>query len=159
MRSIADDEWPSMARGNDLEVTRTLRFGDRLRAELRALPTDNSAQSSAYGRAASLITDAGQSRQRLLFLTVPEIPTVLWVVIYVGAFLVFFLLAGHYASRPGGLVVVLGSVAVLTTVVVAVLAMLDNPFGAGVRVRPDQMRQAMQLVARGANPTILQPCS
>jgi hypothetical protein len=160
MRSIADDEWPSMERGSQLEVPRTLRFGDVLRAELRVLPTDTSAQTSAYGRANTLITDAGQSRERLLFLTVPEIPTVLWVVIYVGAFLVFFLLAVHYAARPDGLVLVLGSVAVLMTVVVAVLAMLDQPFGAGVRVGPDQMRQAIHLATRGVtNPTILQPCS
>src|SRR3954451_22277608 len=57
MRSIVDDEWPSMARGRDLEATRTLRFGDRLRAQLRALPTDGSGQASADGRSGSLVTD------------------------------------------------------------------------------------------------------
>jgi len=35
MRSIVHDEWPSMARGNELEAPRTLRLGDRLRANLR----------------------------------------------------------------------------------------------------------------------------
>jgi hypothetical protein len=159
MRSIVDDEWPSMEQGNRREAARTLRFGDGLRAELRLLPATDSAQSSAYGRAGSLITDAGQSRQRLLFLTAPEIPTVLWVVIYVGAFLVFFLLAVHYGARPGGLVVVLGSVALLMTVVVAILAMLDQPFGFGVRVNPEQMREAIQLVTRDVtNRTILASC-
>ena len=138
MRSIADDEWPAMARGGHLEATRTLGFGDRLRAQLRTLPTDGSAQASAYGRAGTLVTDAGQSRQRLLFLTAPEIPTILWVMIYVGAFLVFFLLALHYAERPDGLVVVLASVIVLMTVVVAVLSMLDQPFSFGVQVQPSR---------------------
>jgi hypothetical protein len=160
MRSIVNDEWPSMARGSNLEATRTLRFGDELRAQLRSLPADGSAQASAYGRSASLVTDAGQSRQRLLFLTAPEIPTILWVMIYVGAFLVFFLLAFHYAERPGGLVVVLGSVVVLMTVVVAVLSMLDQPFSFGVQIQPSQMHQAIQLLMRGGatNATILRPC-
>ena len=54
---------------------------------------------------------------------------------------------------------VLGAVAVLMTVVVAVLGMFDQPFGIGVRVHPDQMRQAVSLVRIGANPAILQPCS
>ena len=47
------------------------------------------------------------------------------------------------------------------TVVVGVLGMLDQPFGAGVRVHPDQMRQATQLLMSdgGTNPTVLQPCS
>jgi len=161
MRSIVHDEWPSMARGNELEAPRTLRLGDRLRANLRALPTEGSAQSSAYGRANSLISDAGQSRQRLLFLTAPEIPTILWVVIYVGAFLVFFLLAVHYAARTDGVVLVLGSVAVLMTVVVAVLSMLDQPFGLGVRAHPDQMRQAMDLLMSGGGtkPAVLRACT
>jgi hypothetical protein len=161
MRSIVDDEWPSMARGRELEAPRTLRFGDRLRAQLRILPTDGSGEASAYGRGATLVTDAGQSRQRLLFLTTPQIPTVLWIMIYVGAFLVFFLLAFHYGERPGGLVVVLGSVVVLMTVVVAVLSMLDQPFGFGVHVQPSQMQQAIQLLKRGdeTNATILRSCS
>jgi hypothetical protein len=158
MRSIVDDEWPSMERGRQLEAPRTLGFGDRLRADLRGLPTDGSAQGSAYGRAATLISNAGQSRQRLLFLTAPEIPTALWVVIYFGAFLVFLLLAVHYATRPAGRVLALGSVTVLMTVVVVVLSMLDQPFGIGVRVHPDQMRQAVGLLRTGANPAVLQPC-
>lgn len=160
MRSVVTDEWPSMADGNDLEADRTLKYGDGLRAQLRSLPTDGPPESSAYGRAASLVTDAGQSRQRLLFLTAPEIPTVLWVMIYVGAFLVFFLLALHYSERPGGLVLVLGSVVLLMTVVVAVLSMLDQPFSFGVRVQPSQMRQAIELLTRGAaaDPAVLGSC-
>ncbi len=159
MGSIADNDWPSMQRGSELEAPRALGLGDRVRDDLRALPTDGSAQTSAYGRAATLISDADQSRQRLLFLTAPEIPTALWVVIYVGAFLVFLLLAIHYAARKDGLFLVLGAVAVLMTVVIAVLGMLDQPFGIGIRVNPDQMRQAVSLVRIGASPAVLQPCS
>ena len=160
MRSIVHDEWPSMERGTQLEVPRTLGFGDALRADVRNLPARGPAQGSAYGRAATLTIDAGGSRQRLLFLTEPRIPTALWVVIYVGAFLVFFLLAVHYAPRPPGRVLVLASAGVLMIVVVGVLAMLDQPFGVGVRVRPDQMRQAVSLVLVGeTNPAVLQPCA
>jgi len=148
-----------MERGNQLETPRTQAIGDRVRADIHGLPDSNAAQGSAYGRAATLVGDTGASRQRLLFLTVPEIPSALWVVIYVGAFLVFFLLAGHYASRPPGRIWALGSVAVLMTVVVVVLSMLDQPFGVGVRVHPDQMRQAIGLILAGEkNPVILQPC-
>jgi hypothetical protein len=159
MRSIVDDEWPSMERGNDTEAPRTLRFGDRIRADVRNLPIDDSKQGSTYGRASTLITDAGESRQQLLFFTEPEIPTALWVVIYVGAFLVFLLLVMHYATRPAGRVVALGSVAVLMTVVVSVLGMLDQPFGIGARVQPDEMRQAVDLVLIDEhNPAILRTC-
>jgi hypothetical protein len=39
-----------------------------------------------------------------------------------------------------------------------VLAVLDRPFGVGVRVEPTEMRQAITLVSVGANPAIVQPC-
>ena len=164
MRSIADDEWPSMERGQLLEASRTVTFGDRLRQDLRTLPANGPAQGSAYGRANTLISDAGQSRQRLLFLTAPRIPTVLWVVIYIGALLAFVLLIVLiYTARPALRVWALGSVAVLMTVVVAILAMLDQPFGVGVRVQPDQMRHAVQLVQTSQpdplSRALRQPCS
>lgn len=159
MRSIVNDEWPSMARGSDLEVGRTLGFGDQLRADLRKLPDSNPEQGSAYGHASTLITDASASRQRLLFFTAPRIPVALWVVIYVGAFVVFLLLVGHYATRPVGRISALATVALLMTVVVAVLAMLDQPYGLGVQVEPNQMRQAINLALVGEkNPVILQAC-
>lgn len=159
MRSIVQDEWPSMARGSDQEAPRTLGFGDQLRADLRSLPDSNPAQGSAYGRSATLISDASTSRQRLLFYTEPRIPTALWVVIYVGAFLVSLLLAGHYATRPVGRISAVATVAVLMTVVVGVLAMLDQPYGLGVHAQPDQMRQAINLVLVGEkSPVVLGAC-
>jgi hypothetical protein len=92
-------------------------------------------------------------------LTAPEIPTALWVLIYVGAFLVFSLLAVHYAARPTGRRLVFGSAVVLMTVVVGVLATLDRPYSVGARVHPEQMRQAINLVlADETNPAIVHAC-
>jgi hypothetical protein len=160
MRSIADKDWPVMEQGSELEAPRTLRYGDQLRAELQNLPTGTSAQSSAYGRANSLIEQAGQSRERLLFLTAPEVPTALWVVIYVGAFLVFLLLALFYESRPVGRTWALGSAIVLMTVVIGTLTTLDQPFGFGAQVHPDQMHHAIQLILTDVtNPAIRGACA
>jgi NADH:ubiquinone oxidoreductase subunit K len=158
MRSIVTDDWPSMERGNDTEAPRTLAFGDRFRADLRELPLSNERQSSAYGRAASQITDATQARQQLLFFTKPAIPAALWAVVYVGAFLLVFLIAIHYTDHPRGRIAALASMTVLVTVVVAVLAVLDRPFGVGARVQPDEMRQAIALLSVGTKPEIVAPC-
>jgi hypothetical protein len=73
---------------------------------------------------------------------------------------VILLLAVHYATRPVGRVAALGSVAVLMTVVVGVLGMLDQPFGIGAHVQPDQMRQAVELLLTGEKtPAILRACA
>ena len=159
MRAIVADDWPAMERGSRLEDPRTLAFGDRVRDGIRELPLDDERQRAAYSRASSLITDAGSSRQQLLFFTEPEVPTVLWVLIYVGAFLLVFLLGTHYADRPRGRFTALGSAATLLTVVVVVLTMLDNPFIAGARVQPHSMRDAIDLVSVGSDRTgVFRPC-
>ena len=145
MRSIRDDDWPSMERGNPLQSPRALRFGDQMRTAIRALPSTGS-QGLGYGRAQSLVTDADKSRQQLLFFTESRVPVVLWGVIYVGAFLLFLLIAMHYAGRPAGRIVSLASVVTLLTVVVAVLTSLDQPYGPGARVGPTALSHAIALV-------------
>ena len=92
------------------------------------------------------MTDADKSRQQLLFFTESRVPAALWGVIYVGAFLLFLLIAMHYAGRPAGRIVSLGSVVTLLTVVVAVLTSLDQPYGAGARVGPTALSHAIALV-------------
>jgi hypothetical protein len=160
MRSIRDDDWPAMERGRRLQSARAGSFGDRLRATIRRVPLDNKLEQSAYGRAETIVTDADKSRQELLFFTESEVPTVLWVVIYVGAFLLFLLIAMHYAGRPAGRIVALGSVVALLTVVVAVLSMLDQPYGPGARVAPSELRHAIDLVnPHRATTGIYGPCS
>lgn len=161
MRSIRDDDWPSMERGNPLQSPRALLYGDRLRARVRTLPSMGThGESSAYGRAQGLLTDADRSRQNLLFATQSGIPTVLWVVIYVGAFLLFFLIALHYHGRPAGRFVSLGAVVVLLTVVVSVIGILDQPYGAAARVQPRGLTQAIELLRAGHTATgPFTPCS
>jgi hypothetical protein len=80
------------------------------------------------------------------------------VVIFVGGFLLVLLLAIDYADHPQGRLFSLGSVSVLLTVVVAVLAMLDRPFGVGARGQRDEMRQAIALLSGGSKGPKLRPC-
>ena len=159
MRSIVADDWPSMESGATTETPRALAFGDRLRATARGLPVAGRRQASAYSRAAKLLTKADQSRQQLLFLTEPEIPTALWVVIYVGAFLLVFLIASSYIAEPRGRVIALGSLTVLLTVVLAVLGILDRPFGGEAGLPPDQLQQGLDLLSEHTNPATMRPCT
>jgi hypothetical protein len=146
MRAIRDNDWPAMERGRRLQSRRAGEFGDRMRAAIVRLPQDTRPEQSAYGRAETIVTDADKARQQLLFFSEPEIPTVLWVVIFVGAFLLFLLVAMHYAGRPAGRFAALGSVVTLLTVVVAVLSMLDQPYSPGAQVGPTGLRHAIDLI-------------
>ena len=158
MNSVVVDDWPSMESGTSTESPKTLAWGDRLRAATRELPLSNDAEHVAYGRAVGFVTDAGKARQQLLFFTEPEIPTALWVVIYVGVFLMVLLIGTHYTDNPQGRLTALACMILLLTVVVAVLSMLDRPFGPGVRVQPREMRQAIALVSAGHDDAAMQSC-
>jgi hypothetical protein len=160
MRAIRDYDWPSMERGNPLETVQAGAFGDRLRLTIIKLPEKGGQEGSAYGRAQGIIIEADKSRQQLLFFTQSRVPTVLWVVIYVGAFLLFLLIAMHYAGRTAGRLVSLGAVVTLLTVVVSVLSMLDQPYAPGARVGPGALQNAIDEV----NPThsttgVFGPCT
>jgi hypothetical protein len=146
MRSVRDDGWPAMERGDPQETPRTGRFGDQLRLTISQLPEQGKQEGSAYGRAQGIMVDATKSRQQLLFFTQPRVPAVLWAVIYVGAFLLFLLIALHYAGRPTGRLVSLGAVVTLLTVVVATLSFLDQPYAVGARVGPVSMQHAIELL-------------
>jgi hypothetical protein len=160
MRSVRDDDWPSMERGNPRQSPRTLRFGDHLRKRIHSLPsTGTHGEASAYGRAQAFLSDADKSRQDLLFFTESGIPTVMWVVIYVGAFLLFLLIALHYAGRPSGRLISLGAVVTLLTVVVAVISTLDQPYSAGARVAPTGINHSIELFTAGrTDSTVFGPC-
>jgi hypothetical protein len=159
MNSIVVDDWPSMEDGNSTESALTLAWGDRLRAATHDLPLDTDQERAAYGRAIGFVTDAGKARQQLLFFTEPRIPTALWVVIYVGVFLMVLLIALHYTDNPRGRLTALACLILLLTVVVTVLSMLDRPFGPGVRVPPNEMEQAIALVSAGHQTADLGSCA
>jgi hypothetical protein len=159
MNSVIVDDWPSMEDGNSTQSPETLAWGDRLRAVTRELPLDTAQEQSAYGRAAGFVTDAGKARQQLLFFTEPRIPTALWVVIYVGVFLMVLLITLNYTDNPKGRTTALACLILLLTVVVAVLSMLDRPFGPGVRVPPNEMRQAIALLEAGRTPADPKVCA
>ena len=149
-----------MERGNPLETAAAGAFGDRVRNTISELPEKGGQEASAYGRAQGIVIEADKSRQQLLFFTQSRVPTVLWVVIYVGAFLLFLLIAMHYAGRTAGRFVSLGAVVTLLTVVVTVLSMLDQPYAAGARVGPSALQNAIDEI----NPThsttgVFGPCT
>jgi hypothetical protein len=158
MNSIVVDDWPSMEDGNSTESPRTRAWGDQLRAATRELPLDTDQERAGYGRAAGLLSDAGKSRQQVLFFTEPNIPPALWAVIYVGVFLMVLLISLHYMDNPQGRLTALACLILLLSVVVGVLSMLDQPFGLGVRVPPNEMRQAIALVSAGHQKADLRAC-
>jgi hypothetical protein len=102
---------------------------------------------SWYSDALRASLDAGEQRQDRLLLTQPQIPTPLWILIYVGAALIvvfafFFDLSSR--TQLAGMVL---AVTLMLTAVLGVLAGLDSPTEEPFGLEPKAMEAERALLA------------
>lgn len=84
------------------------------------------------------------------FLAQPEIPAILWAIVFVSVGLLIFLQVGDSQSQRKIIRhTVLAAVTVLMTVEVASLAVLDRPFSPIARIQPNAMTDAIGLLEAG----------
>ncbi len=142
MWSVAESDWKEQRRGAILESADSLVWGGRLRTFSDQLPQD----SPTAGRINTEVADAGSARQQLLYLARPQIPAILWVVVFVSGGVLIFLQVSDTA--PGKVVtrITLIAVIVVMSLEVASLAVLDRPFSSVGGIRPTAMTDAIGML-------------
>lgn len=146
MYSVAEGDWKAQEREETQEAPETVKWGDRLRNFRYSLPQD----SPATSQVGTDLSTADSARQQLLFLAQPQIPAILWVIVFVSSGLLFFLqVSDSQGQRKLIRRTVLAAVTVLMTVEVASLAILDRPFSPIARIHPSAMRDAIGLLEAG----------
>jgi hypothetical protein len=146
MWSVAGRDWKAQERGDTQEAPDTVVRGDRLRAFRDTLPQD----SPATPEVRTDLGSADNARQQLLFLAQPQIPAILWAVVFVSSGLLIFLqVSDSQSQRKIIRRTVLASVVVLMTLEVASLAVLDRPFSPVARIQPTAMTDAIALLEAG----------
>ena len=150
MQSVAQQDWTAQERGDAREAADTVVRNDRLRGLRDTLPQDSPATMAAAQRVAMDVGDAGAARQQLLFLAQPQIPTVLWALVFVSAAVLMYLIVSEFKSRRKIIArAVLISVIVLLTVEIGSLVALDHPFSPVARIRPDAITRSITLLETG----------
>jgi hypothetical protein len=145
MWSVAKADWKAQERGATLESAYALEWGGRLRYFSNELPQD----TPAAQRISTDVTAAGSARQQLLFLARPQIPPILWIVVFVSGGVLIFL---QVSDAPAGKIVsrtMLVAVIVVMTLEVASLAILDRPFSPIGGIKPTAMTDAIGLLTAG----------
>lgn len=161
MRSVIDQDWKRQEQGIASQAPETLILGDRIRNLRRTLPLKPPIVQDAYSRFAQDVSDAGDARQSLLFLGRPTVPTVLWVLVFVSAGMLFFLIVSEFRAHPRSTrIAVLVVVTVLLTLQIGSLVSLDRPFGPIARVGPNSLTSSLGLLSasRADNP-VFRPCT
>ncbi len=146
MWSVAERDWKAQERGDTQESPDTVVWGDRLRNFRNKLPQDLPATQVV----STDLSNADNARQQLLFLAQPQIPTILWAIVFVsGGILIFLQVGDSQSQRKIIRRTVLAAVTVLMTVEVASLAVLDHPFSPIARIQPSAMTDAIALLEAG----------
>jgi hypothetical protein len=145
MWSVAKGDWTAQERGDTLESSFALEWGGRLRYFNNQLSQD----TPAAQRISTDVSTAGSVRQQLLFLARPQIPAILWFVVFVSGGVLIFLQVGDAPEGKHVSRTMLASVIIVMTLEVAALAVLDRPFSPVGGIKPTAMTDAIGLLTAG----------
>lgn len=162
MDSVANDDWAAARAGDLTGSENTGAYATRVQQQIQALPQEEAVESSNHYFVTEELLDLAKYRQQRLLHAVPEIPPVIWVVLYVSAFLFVGLTVFHLGRRRWLGRLAVASTTILLAAIIGALIQLDAPFvGIGTSLRPVALEAALTRL-RDANPTpttLWEPCA
>lgn len=161
MRATADEEWPAMESGDYDGSPGTRAAIAAMYGAIEDLPRGNPAVAPYFGTIWSSTLARAGARDARLAEGRTAISPAIWVVIYVGVFVVLVLvgleekLTGRRAWTGVG-----AALAVALTALVGVSAILDQPYSDPGAVGPDAIRNSLAVVESSASPgsPVTAPC-
>jgi hypothetical protein len=148
-RSVLDEEWPSMRQGQESPRAKTRL--EELRRSVQDLQPRTDAQSDLYSEALSELDELEANRELRLLAVNEGIPYIVWIVLVIGGVLTVTL-SYLFGIEPAWLhAVTVAGLALMVSLILHVIGVLDYPFNGGVQVQPDAFEQVLREIAgRGA---------
>ena len=146
-RSVVGSEWEQVAEGKAQDSLNP--WGAKMFTTVAALQPGSDTEQSAYDRWMAQTADRQQARNDRVHTAEGIIPTPLWLALYVicaviFCFLLFFADSAESAWTQG---VLMGSVAVVISVLMLLLGFFDNPHGEGLgQLRPTAMERSLRII-------------
>lgn len=141
-RGVVEKEWPSMRQGQESPRAK-MQLGE-LRRSVQDFQPQTNAQSDLYSESLSELDELEANRELRLLSVNEGIPYIVWVVLVAGGVLTvaFTYLFG---IEPAWLhAVAVAGLAVMVSLVLHVIGVLDYPFNSGVQVQPDAFDQVLR---------------
>jgi FtsH-binding integral membrane protein len=146
-RSVVGTEWAAVAAGRLQDSVNP--WGARMFTTVAALEPSTNSEQSAYDRWMQQTADRQQARNDRVHTAQGIIPTPLWVALYLICLVIFGFLLLFADSAEGALTqsVLMGSVALVITVLMLLLGFFDNPHGDGIgAVQPTAMQRTLRII-------------
>jgi Protein of unknown function (DUF4239) len=139
---VVDDEWPVMAKQHTDSATTDVALDDVWSA-IREIKPRNDADTALLGQTISSLQDASELRRERINEAGTDLPSSLLTVLLVGAIIsigfTYFFGVEKFAPQ----ILMVGSLAALVGLVLALILTLDLPFTGDLGVQPDAMRSAI----------------
>ncbi len=149
-RGVIVEEWPSMSQGQ--ESQRAKGHLEELRRSVQDFQPQTNAQSDLYSESLAELDELEANRELRLLAVNEGIPYILWIVLVIGGVLTvaFTYLFG---IEPAWLhAVAVAGLAILVSLVLHVIGVLDYPFNSGVQVKPTAFEQVLREIGSNNEP-------
>jgi len=146
-RSVVGTEWDAVASGRAEDSLNP--WGAKMFTTVAALQPKTPTEQSAYDRWMAQTADRQTSRNDRVHTAEGIIPTPLWIALYVICGVIFCYLLFFADSAEGAWTqgVLMGSVAVVISVLMLLLGFFDNPHGEGVgQLKPTAMERSLRII-------------
>jgi hypothetical protein len=149
-RAVVDQEWPRMETGTLSEGLNPWSIA--MFRTLKTVEPRSASEQAAYTKWLDQRSDRQAARTDRVHGAEGVIPTPLWIVLFLTAFVIFgfMLLFADSGERAFVQATMMGGVAVVITSMLLLLWFLDNPFHDGLGgLRPTAMERTLEIVDRG----------
>ena len=134
-RSVIDDEWETMARGESSPVASAAYR--RVWTAYYGFQPQNDRQHDFYAESITRLNELGQDRRLRVISSESSIPTIMWILLVVGAFVTIGYLYLFAISNAVLHRLMIGSVTGLLAFILFLILALNHPFAGDVKVTPD----------------------
>ncbi len=145
-RSVMTDDWPDLRKSYLRGADETHAWADRLQRTVDNLTLSTSAQTTTHQFAVEHQLLIDRARQSRLQLGMPEIPPMIWLVIFVSSFAFVALLEFRLTARSPIRIMAGGAVILVVMVSTATLYELDRPYAgwSGSALQPTVMQATLE---------------
>ena len=146
-RSVVGSEWDAVAQGRFQDTVNP--WGAKMFTTVAPLEPTTASEQSAYDRWLSQTADRQEARNQRVHTAEGIIPAPLWIALYLICAVIFcYLLFFADSAEPAATqAMLMGSVALMITLLMLLLAFFDNPHSEGLgRLQPTAMERTLRLI-------------
>ena len=160
MRSVVEDSWHATAWGDLTGDENTHSWVLRAHATLYGVDAERSTEEAALQRVGDQLAEAVMAGQSRLLSAAAFMPITLWILVYVGLFVVFLVVTLLLRPYPLLASVALVSMLLLTAAMIWTLAAYEEPFNQddGVYIAPNALDAVMTRLRDAYPGPAWEPC-